>query len=969
MSQDHPTNTELLREVEKLRGQLEQERALAGRLVHLVSSDNDLHSLMREATSLLREWSGCQALGIRLRDGDDFPYFETRGFPPQFIQAENTLCVRDLEGQLARDFQGNAVLECMCGNVLCGRFNPALPFFTPNGSFWTNSMTELLASTTEGDRQACTRNRCSGEGYESVALIPMRSGRTTLGLLQLNDRRAGRFAIERITFIEGLAAALGEAIGRRQSAEEFHKARRALCQSERRFRDLAELLPQMIYELDLGGRLTFVNRKALERFGYTQAEFEAGLSCFQMLALHERDRARDNLQRVLDGQDSAGTEYTAQRKDGTQFPVIIYSSPILVGQMRAGLRGIIVDVTEHKRAQESLRLRDRAIDVAGEGICITGPNEAGNPLVYVNRGFEQLTGYTAEEVLGKNIRFLQGPGTDQATLRQMRAAIASDQGFATEMLNYRKDATPFWNQISITPVKDTTGKVAHFVAVLHDLTKRKRAEEELTKSKAILQATIESLPFDFYAIGSDGRYFLQNTASGANWGQILGKTPEDVAPTEEIRTLWLDNNRRAFAGEKVEGEARVTVNGETRVVYNVLSPIRKGERILGILGVNIDITDRKRTEEALREKDEKYRLIVEAAVEGIWVVDAEYRTSFVNPQMADMLGYSEEEMLGRRMGDFLFEEDLSDHQAQIESRVRGMPGRYERTLRRKDGSECWTATSVTSLRDADGRFAGALGMFADIAARKADENRLAALELQLTHASRLATLGELAAGIAHEVNQPLCAIVNFAKACKNTASDEAPDLSQIRQWSETIAVAAAQSGDIVRRMLDFARKGGGTRETVTIEQLVADAMQLVRQEARADKVALRRKMFENGLAARADPVQIQQVLVNLLRNAIEALRHSPPANRRILVRARRVDGRVRVCVADNGPGQPEAELPKIFGPFFTTKPQGLGLGLAISKTIVEDHGGRIWATANQGGGLTVHFTLPADEDSPQDVPE
>jgi two-component system sensor kinase FixL len=257
----------------------------------------------------------------------------------------------------------------------------------------------------------------------------------------------------------------------------------------------------------------------------------------------------------------------------------------------------------------------------------------------------------------------------------------------------------------------------------------------------------------------------------------------------------------------------------------------------------------------------------------------------------------------------------------------------------------------------------------DITARKEDENRLAALEQQLTHASRLATLGELAAGIAHEVNQPLCAIVNFAKACKNTASQEWPDLPQIREWSDAIAMAAARSGDIVHRMLDFARSGGGTRETVAIRQLVADAMLLVRHDAQTRKVALRQEMPDQGSAIRVDPVQIHQVLVNLLRNAIEALEDTPPADRRVLVQARRVDGLVQVSVSDNGSGQPEAELSKMFEPFVTTKPQGLGMGLAISKTIIEDHGGRIWAEANQSGGLTIHFTLPAEKDSPQDVPE
>ena len=169
----------------------EQEREATIRILGPLNSANDLHGLIRELTGVLQDWSGCQAVGIRLREGEDFPYFETRGFPAEFVQAENHLCARDAGGNPRLDSAGNPFLECMCGNVLCGRFDPRRPFFTENGSFWTNSTSQLLAKTTEAERQSRTRNRCNGEGYESVALIPLRIGSRTIGLLQFNDRRTG----------------------------------------------------------------------------------------------------------------------------------------------------------------------------------------------------------------------------------------------------------------------------------------------------------------------------------------------------------------------------------------------------------------------------------------------------------------------------------------------------------------------------------------------------------------------------------------------------------------------------------------------------------------------------------------------------------------------------------------------------------------------------------------------------------
>ena len=202
-------------------------------LLRLCSAPTSQRELIRSVTGFLQTWSGCEAVGIRLSEGHDFPYYETRGFPAEFVQAENQLCARDAEQELLRDSQGNPVLECMCGNVLCGRFDPSKPFFTENGSFWTNCTTDLLASTTEADRQGRTRNRCNGEGYESVALVRMAFAGRSVGLLQLNDKRKGRFNPGRLEFLERIAAALATALEQRATHA-------ALRESEERYRSLFE---------------------------------------------------------------------------------------------------------------------------------------------------------------------------------------------------------------------------------------------------------------------------------------------------------------------------------------------------------------------------------------------------------------------------------------------------------------------------------------------------------------------------------------------------------------------------------------------------------------------------------------------------------------------------------------------------------------------------------------------------------
>lgn len=198
-------------------GSDDEDRDLAVKILSLVSAPDNLRGLIQTVTLCLQKWLGCDAVGVRLRQGLDFPYYETRGFSDEFVLAERYLCTRDSMNELLRDSDGNPVIECMCGNIICGRFDPSKPFFTERGSFWTNSTTQLLASTTEKDRQARTRNRCNGEGYESVALFPLKSEIEILGLLQINDKRKGLFNDEIIALLERLAESLTFTVSQKQA--------------------------------------------------------------------------------------------------------------------------------------------------------------------------------------------------------------------------------------------------------------------------------------------------------------------------------------------------------------------------------------------------------------------------------------------------------------------------------------------------------------------------------------------------------------------------------------------------------------------------------------------------------------------------------------------------------------------------------------------------------------------------------
>jgi PAS domain S-box-containing protein len=323
---------------EKKRAQ--EEREMTVEFLRLVNESRRKEEMIRATATFFQERTGCEAVGIRLREDDDYPYFEARGFPADFVRSENSLCSRDSEGKPVLDSIGNPVLACMCGNVICGRFDPSKPFFTAGGSFWSNSTTELLASTTEADRQARTRNRCNGEGYESVALIPLRAGERPLGLLQLNDRRKGRFSPDLIAHWERLAGYLAVALAKFQAEE-------ALRESERKYRSLVDHAPVGVYRSNTGGTFLYVN-EAMARI------FECSVE--EMLAnpVLGRCKRRDDRQALIEMLKERGaiSDYEINVPTGTGREKTIVITAALDGDV---VTGMVMDITEQKKLEAQLR--------------------------------------------------------------------------------------------------------------------------------------------------------------------------------------------------------------------------------------------------------------------------------------------------------------------------------------------------------------------------------------------------------------------------------------------------------------------------------------------------------------------------------------------------------------------------------------------------------------------------------------
>jgi len=230
--------------------ELEEEREKMIEILRLINRSRDKKNLIKIVTGFLRDWLNMDAVGVRLSSGDDYPYYETRGFEKKFVSAENYLCARDMNGEIVRDDAGDPELECMCGNVIRGRTDPSKSFFTEHGSFWTNSTSELLATTTEEDRQARTRNRCNGAGYESVVLVPLRTKERTYGLIQFNDFLKDKLSEKTVSLLERVTDQLAYALADQLAEEALQRQKVELKSQAQRLEEVNTALKVLIQHRD-----------------------------------------------------------------------------------------------------------------------------------------------------------------------------------------------------------------------------------------------------------------------------------------------------------------------------------------------------------------------------------------------------------------------------------------------------------------------------------------------------------------------------------------------------------------------------------------------------------------------------------------------------------------------------------------------------------------------------------------------
>ncbi|MGL3111117.1 sensor protein FixL [Bradyrhizobium sp. BR 1432] len=383
-------------------------------------------------------------------------------------------------------------------------------------------------------------------------------------------------------------------------------------------------------------------------------------------------------------------------------------------------------------------------------------------------------------------------------------------------------------------------------------------------------------------------------------------------------------------------------------------------------GIFLDINEERHLEEALRSQENHLRSILETVPDAMIVIDSRGIMQLFSSAAERLFGYSRQEAIGRNVSILMPEPDQSRHDSYIvrylktnDPHIIGI-GRIV-TGKRRDGTTFPMHLSVgQTQRGGELYFTG---FVRDLTEHQQTQARLQQLQSELVHVSRLTAMGEMASALAHELNQPLAAISNYMKGSRRLlAGSVDPNTTKIESALDRASEQALRAGQIIRRLRDFVSRGESEKRIESLSKLIEEAGALGLAGAREQNVQLRFNLDPKADLVLADRVQVQQVLVNLFRNALEAMAQSP---RRELVVANKpvADDMIEVEVSDTGSGFQDDVIPNLFQTFFTTKETGMGVGLSISRSIIEAHGGRMWAESNASGGATFRFTLPAADEN------
>ena len=634
--------------------------------------------------------------------------------------------------------------------------------------------------------------------------------------------------------------------------------------------------------------------------------------------------------------------------------------------------GVMQDITELRQAEEALRESEQRyrtlFEKANDAIFLENERDE---IIEVNERACTLLGYSREELLKMKVPDLQAPEVRGQVGRVIRERIEKHGSATFETVDLHRSGRRI-------PVEVTIAGISHrgenlVLSVVRDITERKRIEAELRARQEMLdlaQKAARAVAFDWYigARESENRWSpdlevmyglepgtFDRTYQG--WKKLVH--PDDW-PAVKLAL------KRAHESGDVEAEYRVIhkdgsvhwLQAKGRMSFDAEG---RPDRMVGFM---IDVTDRRHAEEELRASEARFRTFVDHATDGLFLQDEHAVVIDVNRQACESMGYSRDELIGMHPRDFDAGLDAASV-AQLGKRVgAGETVTFETLHRRKDGSVFPVEVRVRQFQQGKRRLN--LSIVRDTSERKLAEetlrekdNALQMARTELARVSRLTTLGELTTSVVHEVSQPLGAMIASAAAGARWLAADPPEIAEARSALDNIAADGKRAREVIARIRALAKRQAPRLELLDINRKILEVLALTEHELRSHDIVLQAQLGEALRRVAGDRIQLQQVLLNLILNAIEAMSGVHDRPRQLTIVSREdAPNAVVVEVRDSGTGLDPEGAERVFEAFYTTKAEGIGIGLSISRSIIEAHGGRLWASSNEPRGAVFGFSLP-----------
>jgi PAS domain S-box-containing protein len=741
----------------------------------------------------------------------------------------------------------------------------------------------------------------------------------------------------------------------------------ALRENEKRLQALVDASPVGISWADMEGNIKYTNRKFRQLFGYTVDDIPT-IAEWRRLAYPDpayRETVPSLVAMLTEaqkqGKEIRPIEMTITCKDGT-----IRSVEQMGTFVSNRILAIYNDLTERKRAEEALRQSEEKYRTILETMqdAYYEVDLAGN-YTFVNNALCRNFGYTKEELIGTKSLQHQDEAKAKKTYDSFKEIYRTGEPVKALEVEYsQKDGTKGTYELSASMIRDAEGKPIGFRGISRDITERKQMEEALRESENKFRSLVENAIVGVYLI-QDGvfRYVNLRLAEihGYEAEEMVGKMgPNQSTYPEDLSIVERNIDKRLKGEEAIHYEFRIVTKSQEIRYVEVFGSRTMYQGRPAVLGTMLDITDRKKAEEALRQSEERYRNILESIEDGYYEVDLAGNFTFFNDSMCRIYGYSREEFMDISYRKYT-DQETAKKVFQAYNRVyrTGEPDRgFAHEIIRKDGTKRYVATSISLLKDPSGKPTGFRGISWDVTEKKK-------LEEQLFQTEKLRAVGEMASGVAHDFNNALAAILGNTQLLLHTAQDE-----ELKETLKIIEKVAKDSSHTVRRLQDFTRKGVDQELfKVDVNAIIRDSMEMTKPKWK-DEPQSRGVRIEMVLNLEEIPSisgnasELREVITNIIFNAIEAM----PEGGKVEIHTTKKRKNVQIRISDTGIGISEETKKRIFEPFFTTKPfTHTGLGLSMSYGIIKRFGGEIEIESNLGQGTTFTIILPVGREEKEEA--